>query len=123
MCIRDRLVAFDNGVFSVVASNYEAMCSTIISANGLTGLANGWFGLPLLAGVSLFFNQMCIRDRYTITMFIKSPFFKIHSIMKKNASYAHFQCKIRKISIFFKTHEKLKLERLTAKSIIFYFYR
>lgn len=51
------LVAFDNGVFSVVASNYEAMCSTIISANGLTGLANGWFGLPLLAGVSLFFNQ------------------------------------------------------------------
>lgn len=39
------------------ATAYNSLAQNIVSVNGLEGLANGWFILPLLAGVSLFVQQ------------------------------------------------------------------
>ena len=51
------LISYSTGALTVVESAYTKLTEGIIAANGLTGFNNGWFGLPILAGVSMFFSQ------------------------------------------------------------------
>lgn len=51
------LILFNEGILSVNEAAYNALCSGIIAANGLTGVNNGWFILPLLSGGAMFFQQ------------------------------------------------------------------
>ena len=52
------LVLFSEGIMSVNEASYNALTAGIISENGLTGLNNGWFILPVLSGGSMFLQQM-----------------------------------------------------------------
>ncbi len=51
------LVSFDTANGFSGGANYSGLVSDIISRNGLAGYNNGWFILPLLAGVTLFLQQ------------------------------------------------------------------
>ncbi len=51
------LVSFAGSAMTVAEAEYTALANEIIAANNLTGFANGWFGLPLIAGATLFFQQ------------------------------------------------------------------
>ncbi len=54
------ILTFSNGVMSMnetASSAYNALCGNIIAANNLTGFNNGWFGLPILSGGTLFLQQ------------------------------------------------------------------
>ena len=51
------LILFNEGILSVNEAAYNALSSGIIAANGLTGLNNGWFILPLLSGGAMFLQQ------------------------------------------------------------------
>lgn len=51
------LIDFSGSAMTVTTAAYDKLTSSIVASNGLTGMGNGWFGLPILAGVSLFFNQ------------------------------------------------------------------
>lgn len=53
------LTTMQNNAGQMVSAipKYDALVAQIIDNNGLTGYNNGWFILPLLAGVTLFFQQ------------------------------------------------------------------
>lgn len=51
------LISFSSGMLQINAANYDSLVNSVLAANNLTGYMNGWFGLPLIAGVSLFFQQ------------------------------------------------------------------
>ncbi|PWL49327.1 MAG: hypothetical protein DBY39_01495 [Clostridiales bacterium] len=51
------LILFNEGILSVNEAAYNALSSGIIAANGLMGLNNGWFILPLLSGGAMFLQQ------------------------------------------------------------------
>lgn len=51
------LITYSGGTLQVATEAYNTLTTNLIAANGLTGLNNGWFGLPVLAGASLFFQQ------------------------------------------------------------------
>ncbi len=51
------LILFNEGILSINEAAYNALCSGIISANGMQGLKNGWFILPLLSGGAMFLQQ------------------------------------------------------------------
>ena len=52
------LISFDSAKGILVnADTYNNLTNSILSVNGVEGLKNGWFILPVLAGVSMFFSQ------------------------------------------------------------------
>jgi len=51
------LVSFDPVAGMQAEPAYEALRSSILTANGVSGVKNGWFILPILAGGSLFLQQ------------------------------------------------------------------
>ncbi len=51
------LILFNNGVLSVNEAAYTILKDNIITANGLTGYTNGWFGLPVIAAGTMFLQQ------------------------------------------------------------------
>lgn len=56
--LRDNnLITFANNTLSINSDFYNNLANNMISVNGLEGVNNGWFGLPVLAGVTLFFSQ------------------------------------------------------------------
>lgn len=46
-----------NGLFQVNNVNYEALTAGMMKANNISGVMNGWFILPVIAGGSLFLQQ------------------------------------------------------------------
>jgi len=52
------LIIFNSGVLSVNEAAYETLKTGIVTANGLTGYANGWFGLPIIAAGTMFVQQI-----------------------------------------------------------------
>ena len=51
------LLTFADGAMTVNETVYNTLTADIIAANGLTGFNNGWFGLPILSGGTLFLQQ------------------------------------------------------------------
>jgi len=52
------LISFDSAQGILVnADTYGTLTSGILSSNGVEGLKNGWFILPVLAGVTMYFSQ------------------------------------------------------------------
>jgi YidC/Oxa1 family membrane protein insertase len=51
------LVSFASNTLVINDAVYSDLSNGIIANEGLTGFANGWFILPALAGLSLFFQQ------------------------------------------------------------------
>lgn len=51
------LLTFADGAMTVNETVYNTLTTEIIAANGLTGFNNGWFGLPIIAGGTLFLQQ------------------------------------------------------------------
>ena len=51
------ILLFSDGMMAVNASVYDGLATGISQANGMVGMANGWLGLPILAGASLFLQQ------------------------------------------------------------------
>lgn len=51
------LISFAGTEMTVNAPVYTALMDKIVAANNLTGYANGWFGLPIIAGATLFLQQ------------------------------------------------------------------
>ncbi len=57
------LIIFGNSVLSVNGAAYDALKNAIIEANGVSGFANGWFGLPIIAGGTMYLQQMLSSKR------------------------------------------------------------
>lgn len=51
------LLTFANGNFGIVEGAYNALTDGILAANNAAGYNNGWFIVPVIAGVGLFFQQ------------------------------------------------------------------
>lgn len=51
------IVDYSNGVMEVPKVVYENYAAGIMAANGMTGLKNGWFILPLMCGGALLLQQ------------------------------------------------------------------
>jgi YidC/Oxa1 family membrane protein insertase len=73
---------------------YDTLTQRIISANGMEGLNNGWYILPLLAGVSLFVQQklsmgqnpqMAQQGKMMLYFF---PLFSIYICAVSNTAFA-----------------------------------
>ena len=91
------LISFASGTLTVNETVYSALTTDVISANGLTGFNNGWFGLPLLAGVTLFLNQklstksqpqnpqMAGTNKFMLYFF---PIFSVYICATSNAAFA-----------------------------------
>ncbi len=74
--------------------NYDGLVSVIIQQNGLGGLNNGWFILPLLAGATLFLQQkmsmgqspqMAQQGKFMLWFF---PIFSVYICATSNAAFA-----------------------------------
>lgn len=88
------IVSFDASAGLQVTAAYDSLVANIISANGLTGVNNGWFILPLLAGVSLFIQQkismvqnpaMASQGKFMLWFF---PAFSIYICATANAAFS-----------------------------------
>ena len=90
------IVLFNNDVLSVNEAAYTTLCNGIISANGLTGLNNGWFILPLLSAGAFFLQQTLNTklnpnpqvDQTMMTMRIIYPFVSFLVCLSSNAMFA-----------------------------------
>ena len=51
------IVAYGGGALTIAESSYNALRDSVLAANGLTGIANGWFGLPILTGITTYLQQ------------------------------------------------------------------
>lgn len=51
------MISYAEGALSVGETAFGALRDSVLAAKGLTGIANGWFGLPLITGISLFLQQ------------------------------------------------------------------
>jgi membrane protein insertase Oxa1/YidC/SpoIIIJ len=87
------LISFANG-FTVNTAVYDALTSTLIKANGLTGVMNGWFILPLIAGGSLFLQQKLMaaggqtQQQQMKFMLYFFPLFSIFICATSNTAFA-----------------------------------
>ncbi|MGI6665181.1 MAG: YidC/Oxa1 family membrane protein insertase [Christensenellaceae bacterium] len=59
------LILFNEGILSVNVSAYETLTTSVITGNGLTGFANGWFGLPVFTAGTTFLQQWLASKRNT----------------------------------------------------------
>lgn len=57
------IIDFSGATLSVNAEAYNALTNGMVAANGLEGFNNGWFGLPVLAGLAMFFQQWLQQRR------------------------------------------------------------
>ncbi len=96
MLAQNGLLNFDyaGGVLSTTMPVYDALAAKILSANGLTGFNNGWFILPILAGVTLFFQQKLTmaqtpqaagQGKFMLWFF---PIFSVYICATSNAAFA-----------------------------------
>jgi len=90
------LLNFDyvNGVLSTSVPGYDSLTSTIIAANNLTGYNNGWFMLPVIAGVTLFLQQKLTMGQNPQTaqqgkfMLWFVPIFSVYICAISNAAFS-----------------------------------
>ena len=80
----------------IVTQAYDQLTEAIIAANGKAGFNNGWFILPLLAGASLFVQQM-ITQKMNPSMSEQQggkmmlwffPIFSVYICIISNAAFA-----------------------------------
>ncbi len=96
MLQEQELISFAGDIMTVNETAYTTLTSDIISANGLEGYNNGWFGLPLLAGATLFFQQRIMAKNQTSTqpqpggkfMLWFFPIFSIWICATSNAAFS-----------------------------------
>ena len=51
------IINFGAEGITIATETYEKLSAAVLAANGLTGLANGWFGLPILTGITTWLSQ------------------------------------------------------------------
>lgn len=91
------ILIFENGVMSVNAAAYNELTSGIVAANGFTGLNNGWYGLPIIAGATLFLQQWLTSKNTPTTaqpggkmMLYFFPVFSAYICATSNACFAMY---------------------------------
>ena len=85
----------DDGVMTVDTAAYKALTDGIVAANGFEGLNNGWYGLPLIAGGTLFLQQWLTSKNQPANaqpggkmMLYFFPVFSAYICMTSNACFA-----------------------------------
>ena len=125
------IITYANGAMSVNAEVYNKLTADIIAANGLTGFNNGWFGLPIIAGGSLFLQQWLQKKLNPSTaaqpggnmMLYFFPVFSAYICLSSNACFAMYWTISNIVSIVvFLVFEavkksKKKNEPVTIKSV------
>ena len=94
MMSQSGIVSFGGSALAEGA-NYTGLVNTIITNNGLSGFNNGWFILPLLAGVTLFLQQKMTsgqspqmaggQGKFMLWFF---PIFSVYICATSNAAFA-----------------------------------
>ncbi len=88
------LIHFDPSAGMQATAAYDTLAGSIISSNGLAGMNNGWFILPLLAGVTLFLQQkismgqnpqMASQGKMMLYFF---PLFSVYICATANAAFS-----------------------------------
>jgi YidC/Oxa1 family membrane protein insertase len=90
------LLNFDytQGVLSTTMPAYDSLVKSITDANHLTDVNNGWFILPLFAGVTLFFQQKISmsqtpqaagQNKFMLWFF---PLFSVYICASSNAAFS-----------------------------------
>ena len=89
------ILIFENGVMTVDTAAYKALTDGIVAANGFEGLNNGWYGLPLIAGGTLFLQQWLTSKNQPANaqpggkmMLYFFPVFSAYICMTSNACFA-----------------------------------
>ena len=62
------ILSFTGSELVMNTETYGALVNQILQLNGLSGMGNGWFILPLVAGGSLFFQQRLMQKDQPATM-------------------------------------------------------
>jgi YidC/Oxa1 family membrane protein insertase len=85
---------YATGVLSTDMTQYEAIVTKIIGDNGVTGYNNGWFILPVFAGITLFLQQKLTmgqtpqaagQGKFMLWFF---PLFSVYICAISNAAFA-----------------------------------
>lgn len=87
------LISYGGGVFAVAETQYGALVDSIVAHNSLTGLSNGWFGLPILAGAGVLLQQrLTSKDNPQMSqnkaMMWIFPIFSIYICLTSNAAFS-----------------------------------
>jgi len=89
------LVSYSSGVLQISTGAYDALKNGILAANNLVGFNNGWFGLPILAGATLFFQQRLtskqnpqMEQQQGKMMLYIFPIFSIYICATSNAAFS-----------------------------------
>lgn len=94
MLANANLINFDVSAGMQATAAYDALAGSIISANGLAGMNNGWFVLPILAGATLFIQQkismgqnpqMASQGKMMLYFF---PLFSVYICATANAAFS-----------------------------------
>lgn len=92
------IITYADGVMNINAEVYNTLTTDIITANGLTGFNNGWYGLPLIAGGTLFLQQF-LQKKSNPSMAAQPggnmmlyffPIFSAYICMTSNACFAMY---------------------------------
>lgn len=85
---------YSSGLLSMTNTGYDNLVAKIISDNGRTGYNNGWFILPVFAGVTLFLQQKLTmgqtpqaagQGKFMLWFF---PLFSVYICAVSNAAFA-----------------------------------
>lgn len=89
------LIDFTSGTLTCVTQSYDALTAGLLSGNNLTGYANGWFLLPVLSGVVLFFQQkltqkagLTQQSQQNALMTWIFPLFTVYICITSNTAFA-----------------------------------
>ena len=105
------IIEFTSEGLNVVESVYMQLHDSVLAANGLTGIANGWFGLPIITGVTTFLQQKLSMKNQpkmdeqteatnnTMTYFM--PFFSAAMCLSSNSGFALYWAVSNIITIVF----------------------
>ena len=124
------IVTYANGAMNINAEVYNKLTTDIIAANGLAGYNNGWYGLPIIAGGTLFLQQW-IQKKSNPTaqqpggnmMLYFFPIFSAYICLSSNACFAMYWTisNIFSIIVFLAfdavKKSKAKKEPVTIKSV------
>ena len=90
------LITFGTSGLAVNSTAYDALTAAMVKGNGLTGVMNGWFILPIIAGGSLFLQQkfaaaggqMGAQQQQMKFMLWFFPLFSIYICATSNTAFA-----------------------------------
>ena len=88
------LINFDPTAGLQATAAYDTLAANIINANGVSGVKNGWFILPILAGGSLFLQQKIsmkqnpsMQKQGKMMLYI-FPLFSVYICITANAAFS-----------------------------------